>query len=241
LTQLGGRLLRLTIDFRSSADYALSCNEEELMKRIIGLTLLYSVIFLSGCVNFQAGSNLEAGRKAFLIGNNEAALGYFQQAAQLDPNSVYGVALQQNIWSYVGRCEYATGKLPQARQTLEKALSTSEGQDVARLYLGLTLARSGEREQGLKEIESGMKGIRDRIDYISQAFRYSYGQYWDTRREIRSSIQDDLALLSGKEVDLKNLIADGEWLGKRVEEEIDLTRRDEREDKLRDSSGRSQP
>jgi hypothetical protein len=48
-------------------------------------------------------------------------------------------------------------------------------------------------------------------------------------------------MLSGKEVDLKKLIADGEWLGKRVEEEIDLARRDEREDKLRDTSGKGEP
>jgi tetratricopeptide (TPR) repeat protein len=199
------------------------------------------MILLSGCATFQAGSDMESGRRAFLIGNNEAALGYFKRAAELDPNYVYASALPQNVWSYVGRSEYATGKLPQARQTLEKSLSMGRDQDVARLYLGLTLARSGDRQQGLKEIESGMKGIHDRIEYISQAFRYSYGQFWDSRREIRSSIQNDLAMLSGKEVDLKKLIADGEWLGKRVEEEIDLARRDEREDKLRDTSGKGEP
>lgn len=211
------------------------------MKQRNWLTLLYSMILLSGCATFQAGSDMESGRRAFLIGNNEAALGYFKRAAELDPNYVYASALPQNVWSYVGRSEYATGKLPQARQTLEKSLSMGRDQDVARLYLGLTLARSGDRQQGLKEIESGMKGIHDRIEYISQAFRYSYGQFWDSRREIRSSIQNDLAMLSGKEVDLKKLIADGEWLGKRVEEEIDLARRDEREDKLRDTSGKGEP
>lgn len=211
------------------------------MKQRNWLTLLYSMILLSGCATFQAGSDMESGRRAFLIGNNEAALGYFKRAAELDPNYVYASALPQNVWSYVGRSEYATGKLPQARQTLEKSLSMGRDQDVARLYLGLTLARSGDRQQGLKEIESGMKGIHDRIEYISQAFRYSYGQFWDSRREIRSSIQNDLAMLSGKEVDLKKLIADGEWLGKRVEEEIDLARRDEREDRLRDTSGKGEP
>ena len=210
------------------------------MKQRNWLTLLYSMILLSGCATFQAGTDIESGRKAFLIGNNQDALGYFQRAAEVDPRYVYFSALPQNVWSYVGRSEYATGRLPQARQTLEKSLSISQDQDVARLYLGMTLARSGDRQQGVKEIESGMKGIYDRIEYISQHFRYSYGQYWDPRREIRSSIEDNLAMISGKDVDLQRLIADSEWLGKRVEEEIDWTRRDEREDRLRDTSGRGE-
>ena len=211
------------------------------MKQSNWLTLLYSMFLLSGCATFQAGSDMESGRRAFLIGNNQDALGYFQRAAELDPNYVYFSALPQNVWSYVGRSEYATGRLPQARQTLEKSLLISQDQDVARLYLGMTLARSGAREQGLKEIESGMKGIYDWIEYITLHFRYSYGKYWDTRREIRSSIEDNLAMISGKDIDLQRLIADGEWLGKRIEEEIDLTRRDEREDRLRDTSGKSEP
>jgi tetratricopeptide (TPR) repeat protein len=204
---------------------------------------LIALTSASGCATFQAGSDAESGRKAFLVGDNETALGYFQSAAQIDPNYVYyGSALRENVWSYVGRAEYAAGRLAQARQTLEKALSpnrdeyalSSNGdQDMARLYLGLTLAQSGDRQRGLKEIEGGMRGIHDEIEYVNQAFRFSYGRYWDPRREIRSSIEGDLAMLSGKEVNMQRLIADGEWLGKRVEEEINLARRDEREDLLR--------
>ncbi|TMA83393.1 MAG: hypothetical protein E6J74_36385 [Deltaproteobacteria bacterium] len=196
------------------------------------------VILLSGCASFQVGTDVEAGRKAFLIGNNAAALGYFQKAAELDPNYVYGTALQQNIWSYVGRSEYSGSKLPQARNSLEKALSLNKEEDMARLYLGLTLVRSGNRPQGLKEIQGGMRGISAWLEYISQAHRFSFGQFWDTTREIRAAIQEDLAMSDSKELDWQKLISDGEWLGKRMEEEIDLARRDEREDRLRDSSGR---
>jgi tetratricopeptide (TPR) repeat protein len=212
------------------------------MKALNSIVFFAVVVFLSGCASFQAGTNVEAGRKAFLIGNNEAAFGYFQRAAELDPAYVYGVALRQNIWSYVGRSEYSVGRLPQARNTLEKALSINREEDLARLYLGLTLARSGDRQQGVKEIQGGMKGLYDQLEYISQAYRYSYGQYWDTRREIRSAIQRDLAMIDGRDLDWQKLISDSEWLGRKVEEEIDLARRDEREDRLRDSSGRdSQP
>jgi tetratricopeptide (TPR) repeat protein len=204
---------------------------------------LIALISASGCATFQAGSDVEAGRRAFLVGDSETALGYFQRAAQVDPDYVYyGTALRENIWSYVGRSEYAAGRLAQARQTLEKALapnrdeyalSLNGDQDMARLYLGLTLVRSGDRQQGLKEIAGGMIGIHDEIEYATQAFRFSYGRFWDPTREIRSSIEGDLAMLSGKDVNLQRLIADGEWLGTRVEEEINLARRDEREDLLR--------
>jgi len=206
---------------------------------------LIALFSASGCATFQAGSDVEAGRRAFLIGDNETALGYFQSAAQVDPDYVYyGTALRENIWSYLGRSEYAVGRFAQARQTLEKALSPNTDefslllngdQDMARLDLGLTLVRSGDRQQGLKEIESGMRRIHDQIEYATQAFRFSYGRYWDPTREIRSSIEGDLAMLSGKEVNIQKLIGDGEWLGKRVEEEIDLARHDELEDHFRDS------
>ena len=182
--------------------------------------------------------SFRAGRKAYLVGNNAVALGYFEKAADLDPNYVYGTALRQNIWSYVGRSEYSASQLPQAQNSLEKALSLNKEEDMARLYLGLTLVRSGNRPEGLKEIQGGMRGISAWIEYISQAHRFSFGQFWDTTREIRTAIQEDLAMSDSKELDWQKLISDGEWLGKRVEEEIDLARRDEREDRLRDSSGR---
>jgi len=120
------------------------------MKTRYPLILSYIICFLSGCASFQAGTNVESGRKAFLIDKDENALGYFERAAQIDPAYVYGTALQQNIWSYVGRSEYSTGKLLQARNSLEKALSLNKEEDMARLYLGLTLARSGESSAGTK-------------------------------------------------------------------------------------------
>jgi tetratricopeptide (TPR) repeat protein len=200
--------------------------------------LISMAVFLFGCTSFQVGTEVNSGRRAFLIGNNEAALSYFQSAAQKDPNYVYGTALRQGIWSYVGRTEYATGKFPQAQQTLQRALSANREEDVARLYLGLALARAGDRQAGLKEIEGGMRGIHDWLEYVTEAHRFSFGQFWDPRREIRSAIQGDLAMISGRDLDWKKLIADGEWLGKQIEEEGDRARDDETRERSRDG-GRS--
>ena len=197
------------------------------MKTRISFALFSTVVFLSACASFQAGTEVTAGRQAFLMGNNEAALSYFQRAAQKDPNYTYGTALRQGIWSYIGRAEYATGKYPQARQSLERALSQDSQDNMARLYLGFTLARGGDQQTGLLEIQNAMKGLYDSIEHITQVHRFSFGRFWDARREIRSEIQSDLAMISGKEVDWQKLITDGEWLGKRVEKEIDLAREDE--------------
>ena len=129
---------------------------------------------------------------------------------------------------------------PKPAQTLERALAANREEDIARLYLGLTLAREGDRQRGLKEIESGMRGINSFLDYISQTQRYSIGQYWDPGRAIRSAIQSDLAMISGKDLDWQRLIADTEWLGIRMEQESDLARRQEAQARSRDSNGRGE-
>jgi tetratricopeptide (TPR) repeat protein len=202
------------------------------MKAITLVVFLSSI--LSACTQFQTGNDVLSGRQAFLIGNHETALARFQSAAQRDPNYIYGTALRQNIWSYVGRSEYALGRLPQARETLQKALVANRDEDIARLYLGLTLARAGEREQGLQEIENGMKGIHGFLEYVTEAHRFSFGQFWDPRGEIRSAIQGDLAMISSRDLDWGKLIANGEWLGKKIEEEGDLASRDESREMSRD-------
>ncbi len=204
------------------------------------LALFSLFVFLAGCTSLQSGGDVQSGRQALLAGNNEAALGYFSSAANRDPNYIYatGSSPKQSVWSYVGRSEYLTGRFPQARQTLERALASSNtDEDIARLYLGLTLAREGDRQRGLKEIESGMRGINGFLDYINQAQRFSIGQFWDPDMDIRRAIRSDLAMISGKDLDWQRLTADTEWLGIRMEQESDLARRQEAFENNRDSAG----
>ena len=82
-----------------------------------------------------------------------------------------------------------------------------------------------------------MRGIHDWIEYITEAQRFSFGQFWDPAREIRTAIQGDLAMISGKEFDWQRLISDSEWVAKRMEEEGDKARNDETRDRNRDSEG----
>ena len=188
----------------------------------------------------QTATEVNSGRQAYIIGNNEVANAYFRSAAQRDPNYIYGTALRQGIWSYVGRTEYATGRFPQAREALDRALSANKDENIAiaRLYLGLTLARTGDRQKGLQEIEGGLKGMQSFLEYITETFRYSFGRFWDPGYEIRSAIKVDLAMISSRDLDWQKLITESEWLGKMMEEEGDKARRQLAEEESRDSGGR---
>lgn len=208
------------------------------MKARYSLALFCTIIFLSACASLRVAQDVLYGRQAFIIGNHEAAETYFRDAAQLNPNYIHYTQLPQGIWSYVGRAEYATGRLSQARQSLERALFQNKDENLARIYLGLTLARDGDPQRGLKEIESGMRGLHDWIEDVTQAHRFSYGQYWDPRREIRSEIQTELDMISGKDINWERLIFSGEWVGKKTEQEIDLVRRQESQDRSRSKGGR---
>ena len=205
------------------------------MKTNLSSALFSLLVFLAGCTSLQTGGEVQSGRQALLEGKNEAALGYFYSAAQRDPNYVYttGSSPKQGVWSYVGRSEYLTGRFPEARKNLERAIASNRQEDIARLYLGLTLAREGDRQRGLKEIEGGMRGINSFLDYINQAQRYSIGQFWDPDRDIRRAIQSNLAMISGKDLDWQRLSVDTEWLGIRMEEESDLARRQQAQEQFR--------
>lgn len=194
---------------------------------------LSAAVFLFGCASIKGGGDVTVGRQEMFKGNNEAALGYFLSALQVDPSYKYGTAYQEGVLSYVGRTEYLTGRLPQARETLQKALAEDKDNDIARIYLGLTLIRSGDREAGLKDVEAGMKGIHAWLDWVNEAFRFSFGQYWDPHQDIRKAIDSDLAMINGRDIDWQRLIADGEWIAMRMEEEGDKARNDEQRDRER--------
>jgi tetratricopeptide (TPR) repeat protein len=185
---------------------------------------LLVTVALSACASFQSAGDVARGRQALFAGNNQAALGYFQAAAQADPNYIYGTELQEGTLSFLGRAQYLNGDYAGARSTLEKALAQHKDDNVARLYLGLTLARQGETQKGLQDIDAGMKGIYDFLNYIADSFRFTYGQYWDPGRDIRSAIERDRAIIASGKIDWPTFIADGEWIAMKTEREPDLAR-----------------
>ena len=210
------------------------------MGRIARLILVCLLGNLAGCASFQVAGQVQTGRQALLVNNPERALPYFLAAADSDPNYVYrSMHYSEGIWTYVGRAQYATGKLKEAQQSLERALANDKDDNMARLYLGLTLWRSGETSRGLKEIEAGMRGLHDWLEYIERTRPFE--AYWDPLREIRGTIEKNLENISAKDFDRQQLIASAEWLGQRIESEIDKARQDERRQFDRDFERRRGP
>jgi tetratricopeptide (TPR) repeat protein len=210
----------------------------ELMRRLFFSVWLVAILLFSGCASFQVTSQVQAGRRALIISRPEEALAYFQRAAEADPNYVMEVrSFREGIWTYVGRAQYGAGKLAEARQSLEKAVAANKDDYMARLYLGLTLVRTGDRSRGLKEIEIGLKGLYDWLEFTH--YNAYYGWLWDPNRELRSEMENALAMISGKDINWETLIASAEWVGRKMEEELDVARQDERREfRERDSIGR---
>ena len=183
------------------------------------LVLFSLVVFLSGCgAGSQSGADVAQGRQALFAGNNQGALGFFQSAAQADPNYAYGAVLTEGVYSFLGRAQYLTGQYAPARQSLEKDLAQRPGDNLARLYLGLTLARLGDRPSGLKDIEAGTKGIGD---FVNNIVKYPEGTYWDPARAIRNSVSSNLTMISSGNIDWPTLIANSESLASAFEQEPD--------------------
>ncbi len=178
------------------------------------------LLFFSGCASFQVGGDIQKGRLALLYGDPNVALEHFQRAAKSDPNYLLDFSIfDEGVWTYVGRAYYAMGKLPEAQKAFERARSLHRQDHLAKLYLGLVLVRDGDRPRGVREIETGLRGLADWLDYVE---RYeTESRYWDPGLHLRKEIQRSLAMIESGDINWSHLIARGEQLGREFEEEID--------------------
>jgi len=162
-------------------------------------------------------------------GDYPTALGYFQSAAQTDPTYVYGTELREGVLSYLGRSQYLTGQLPAARATLQQAVTQHKSDNLARLYLGLTLAKEGDRKAGATDIESGLKGMREFVNYIINTFQNSFGSFWDQNGSVRKAIAANQATIAGGNFDWPTLIANCETLAMNYEQVEDIANQDQQQ------------
>ena len=163
------------------------------MKIVYFLAGLSLIVLVAACKVVESAGDVAPGRQALLEGKYQLALDYFWDA----------------------------GNYAQARQTLEKDLSRHRSDNVARLYLGLTQYRLGDQQAALRNIQRGMKGIYDWLDYLNNNFRFEFGQFWDESGTVRAGIKTDLDMISSGKINWSQLIADGENLGIAIEQEED--------------------
>ena len=271
--------------------------------RSVNLWRICFLFFFIACSAFNIPGQFTVGRQALIRGDAATAVDQFQRVAEQDSNYQAGsVAFRQSIWTYLGRAQYTLGNnFSQAKESLEKALSQSSEDHLARLYLGLTLLRqpippvpknpftlkdvsyaltqgvapkrmlvlvaergisfdltkeaenqlkssgadgvlldeirkvaaenaikrkaAGNPAQGAKEISSALTALRSDLDLVVNTS--PQGKFWDPSGEIRKQMESALLLLSSREPDTAKIISTSEWIGLRLEEEIDNARRDE--------------
>jgi tetratricopeptide (TPR) repeat protein len=189
------------------------------MKTVCFLAGLWLTVLLSSCATIRGGGDVDQGRQALLEGHYQRALGLFQDAEDIDPKYVYGTELRGGVLSYLGRTQYLTGNYTQARQTLERALSQHKSDNVARLYLGLTFYRLGDQKAALTNLQRGMQGIHNWLQYVNTNFALEFGKDWDESGTIRGGIKSDLAMISSGTINWPQLVADGERVGMGIEQE----------------------
>jgi tetratricopeptide (TPR) repeat protein len=196
------------------------------MKTARGLILFLALFWLAACT-FQVAGDVQAGRQALLINNTEQALGYFQRAVERDPNYFFiSDAFRESVWTYLGQAQYRAGRFKEAQQSFERALTIYPDDFMARLYLGLTLARLENPSAGFRETQAGLKAMHEWLEYMQRSRAYT--AFWDPLRQIRTEIEKTLDMIGGKDIDSPKLIESAEWIGHQMEVEVDRVRQDER-------------
>jgi tetratricopeptide (TPR) repeat protein len=176
-------------------------------------------LFVSGCAG--VGSDVAAGRNALQTGRANDAVGYLTRAAEADPNYKLPYRDRPGVLAYLGRAYLETGKNTEALQTLERAVKLDKDDPFAHLYLGIAMVKTGDRERGRKEIDDGLRGIDDTLEYIAED--RVYGLFWDPGMQIRNDTRKSLAA----KLDDAQLVMAAERIGRQFDEEIDQARRDE--------------
>jgi tetratricopeptide (TPR) repeat protein len=194
------------------------------MKTFSALFLL--AVLLSGCsAAFRAGSAVALGRQELFRGQNADALESFEVAAREDPDYSFGVDRPEGVLSYLGRSQYLNGQYPQARQTLERDLARDEGNSLSRLYLGLTLVRLNDRQNGLHAMIWGLSGIPYYINYVvDSANANDVRRFWDRHNQIRNAVAIALKMAERQDLNWNVLISLSERIALAWEQEPDFTR-----------------
>ena len=194
------------------------------MKTFSALFLL--AVLLSGCIAaFRAASAVALGRQELFQGQNADALESFEVAARESPDSSFGIDRPEGVLSYLGRSQYLNGQYPQARQTLERDLARDEGNSLSRLYLGLTLVRLNDRQNGLHAMIWGLNGIPFYINYVvDRADSSDARRFWDRHNQIRNAVAIALKMAERQDLNWNALISLSERIALAWEREPDFTR-----------------
>jgi hypothetical protein len=109
---------------------------------------------------------------------------------------------------------------------LRKAGADTRLVDEIKKIRAATASKSeNQTARAAKELTGALTGLRDDLNtFLANS---PQGRFWDPGSALRTEIRNGLTLLSAREPDWSRIVANGEWLGQKFEEEIDRARRDE--------------
>ncbi len=81
-------------------------------------------------------------------------------------------------------------------------------------------------QQGLKQTE---RALRDIHSWEKRIKGTDYGRFWDARKRIRLQVETSLEMIDAKKTNRQEFVSGLEWIGRAIEEEVDLSRRDKLE------------
>ena len=195
------------------------------------LAIGLAAVLFSACAGggFQGGSDVAQGRQAMFRGDYPTAQSHFQSAAQANPNYVYGTEMREGVLSFLGRAQYLNGQLAPARSTLQQAVAQHKSDNLARLYLGLTLARQGDQKTATANIDGGLKGMGEFVNYIVNTFSNSFGSFWDQDGSVRKAVATNRTMIASGKIDWSLLMSNCERFALNYEQLEDIATENERQ------------
>ncbi|HEX9143625.1 MAG TPA: hypothetical protein VGA09_05080 [Candidatus Binatia bacterium] len=171
---------------------------------LIGIALLS----FTACATLESQSEFLAGRQALIRHDPTTAISYFERVALGDPKFVTkSTLLSQSIWTYVGRAQYESGKFVEAKESCEKALSYFSDDQMAKLYLGLSLLRlpaavSATNALTVQEVSYALhEGIEPkRVAALARERGVAFDLTKETESQLRSAGADSLLVEEIKKI-----------------------------------------
>ena len=179
-----------------------------------------ALLFVTACSTLLVEQTVRNGRNALKMGQPDNAINYFSLAAESAPDYKTSHLLSESVWTYLGRAYYEKGRYQESRTALDKSLAKDNNDFVARLYLGMGLVRSSDRERGLAEMKTALNEMHQWLENVTS--ESSEGAYWDPNRQLRKTIETSL----GERSTAIELVVMSQRIGKQLEEEIDRAEKD---------------
>ena len=208
-------------------------------QRFIVSSFLF-LFLVSGCAVMKVAKEVQSGRRAMQLGNSQAASGYFETAAQVNPDYITDFTLLDiGIWSYVGMAQYSEGAKGKALASFKQAKQRHSEDHFARVYLGLLISQDGARRTGKEELVDGLNGLAQWLDTT----RYSTpeGELWDPGDYLAKEIGQTLKLLQAEEVNWREINENLVRLARNFDDEIDEVKTDHQFEVTDDDGNEGKP